>query len=113
MESTSGTAAAAKVGEDRPGQISKQSRDTAKLPGSAKLTDSAKLTVAELTVTIERRIHRQTASRILDLAVEVGRSSIVLRGRCLTYYTKQLAGHAAMGVLEGETLSNQIEVALP
>ena len=66
---------------------------------------------AELTATIERRIRRQTASRIHDLEVEFHRGSIVLKGRCLTFYTKQLAGHAAMGVLEGETLSNQIEVA--
>ncbi len=99
MESTSSTTAA--VGEDHTGQAAEHS------PGTCKLT------LAELTATIERRIQRQTASRIHDLTVEVGRTSIVLRGRCLTFYTKQLAGHAAMGVLEGETLSNQIEVAMP
>ncbi len=98
MESTSSTAA---VGEGQPGQVTEQS------------SGSAGLTVAELTATIERRVRRQTASRIRDLAVEVRRGSIILRGSCLTFYTKQLAGHAAMGVLEGETLSNQIEVALP
>lgn len=68
---------------------------------------------AQLAANIERRIRRQTSSRIRDLTVEVCAGSIILRGRCLTFYTKQLAGHAAMGVLEGETLSNQIEVALP
>ena len=104
MESTSSTAA---VGGNRSGRVVKKSPDTL---GS---TDTGKPPVAELTATIERRIRRQTASRIRDLAVEVGRSSIILRGSCLTFYTKQLAGHAAMGVLEGETLSNQIEVALP
>ena len=107
MESTPSTTAAVKVGEDRPGRVTEQTSGTVESPKTTRLP------VAELTATIERRIQRQTASRIHDLEVEVGRTSIVLRGRCLTFYTKQLAGHAAMGVLEGETLSNQIEVAWP
>ena len=96
MESHLSTDLNAKFTESPSGQVAEQTFDT-----------------AELTATIARRIRRQTASRIHDLAVECNHGSIVLRGRCSTFYTKQLAGHAAMGVLEGETLSNQIEVALP
>ncbi len=95
MESTSTTDTTVKITEGRRRRVAEQSSDA-----------------AELTATIEGRIRRQTANRIRDLAVEVSRGSIVLRGRCSTFYTKQLAGHAAMGVLEGETLSNQIEVVL-
>jgi hypothetical protein len=34
----------------------------------------------------------------------------VLSGRCATYYAKQQAQHAAMRLLVGEPLVNQIEV---
>ena len=38
------------------------------------------------------------------------RDLVVLEGECTTYYTKQLAQHAAMGVLEDEHLENAIVV---
>jgi hypothetical protein len=38
---------------------------------------------------------------------------VVLEGQCATYYTKQLAQHAALGVLEDEHLENAIAVTVP
>jgi hypothetical protein len=35
---------------------------------------------------------------------------VYLEGRCATYYTKQLAQHAAMGIIEDEHLENLIVV---
>jgi hypothetical protein len=35
---------------------------------------------------------------------------VILEGQCATYYTKQLAQHAAMGILDDEQLENAIEV---
>jgi osmotically-inducible protein OsmY len=52
----------------------------------------------------------QTSDRILELAVVVGDERVELHGRCATFYTKQLAQHAAMGVLEDEVVVNSIEV---
>jgi len=37
----------------------------------------------------------------------------VLEGECSTYYSKQLAQHAALGVLEDEPLENTIVVVVP
>ncbi len=59
---------------------------------------------------IQRRIKSRTGERIRDLAVKVSGEQIELHGRCATFYTKQLAQHAAMGVLEHEILVNLITV---
>lgn len=56
-------------------------------------------------------IQRQTSGSIHDLEVEVRRDGVWLRGWCETYYCKQLAQHAAMGVADGEPLTNEIQVA--
>lgn len=68
------------------------------------------LTDQELAARIKQRIRMQTSSRIRALSVVVSDGQIEICGRCATFYTKQLAQHAAMGILEGETLVNQIEV---
>jgi hypothetical protein len=44
--------------------------------------------------------------------VRIKGDTIVLEGSCATYYTKQLAQHAALGVLEEEHLENAIVVAI-
>jgi hypothetical protein len=44
------------------------------------------------------------------LNVRVLADLVILEGQCATYYTKQLAQHAAMGVLEDEQLDNAIVV---
>ena len=65
-----------------------------------------------LAVAIRQRIESRLGGRIRDLAIRVRGEAIVLEGRCATYYTKQLAQHAALGVLEDEQLENAIVVMM-
>ena len=65
----------------------------------------------ELAVSIERAVQCETDGGIADLTVEVGLQGVLLKGRCDTYYAKQLAQHAAMRVSGGDRLVNSIEVA--
>ena len=59
------------------------------------------------------RIESRLPGRIRGLAVSASQNTIVLRGQCNTYYTKQVAQHTAMGVLEYERLINDIDVRTP
>jgi hypothetical protein len=61
---------------------------------------------------IRERILCRLSGRIHDLDVNVDGNQVVLSGRCATYYSKQLAQHAALGVLEDEHLDNAITVAV-
>jgi osmotically-inducible protein OsmY len=45
-----------------------------------------------------------------NLRVEVSDQGVLLTGRCTSYYTKQMAQHAAMGVSGTEEVNNCIEV---
>jgi hypothetical protein len=65
----------------------------------------------ELAASIEQAVQRETGRGVDDLTVEVSPQGILLRGRCTTYYTKQLAQHAAMSMPGGERLTNSIEVS--
>jgi len=65
----------------------------------------------ELAASIERAVQSETGRGVADLMVEVSSHGILLRGRCNTYYTKQLAQHAAMSIPGGDRLTNSIEVA--
>ena len=65
----------------------------------------------ELAASIERAVQYETGRGVADLTVEVGPQGVLLKGRCDTYYTKQLAQHAAMGVPGGDRLINSIEVS--
>ncbi len=65
---------------------------------------------AQLAKRIHDRIAKRLTGRVHGLDVQVAGKSITLRGRCATYYSKQLAQHAALGVLEDETLTNAIVV---
>ncbi len=65
----------------------------------------------ELAAWIERAVQRETGHGVRNLAVEVDRDGVRLSGRCTTYYCKQLAQHAAMGVPGGDRLTNSIEVS--
>ena len=65
----------------------------------------------ELAASIERAVQRETAYGVHDLTVEVNSQGILLRGHCETYYCKQLAQHAAMGIPGGDRLVNSIEVS--
>lgn len=71
-------------------------------------------TIAEaekLAASIERAVQRETSGGVRNLHVEVGRNSVLLHGRCCTYYTKQRAQHAAMEFSGSRELSNCIEVS--
>jgi hypothetical protein len=65
----------------------------------------------ELAASIEQAVQRETGRGVADLTVEVSSQGILLRGRCNTYYTKQLAQHAAMRIPGGDRLINSIEVS--
>ncbi|MFG0335165.1 MAG: hypothetical protein ACF8TS_17550 [Maioricimonas sp. JB049] len=66
--------------------------------------------LAELIARIERTVRSQTGDHIRDLRVELEGPSIVLSGTTDTYYSKQLATHAAFGELSDHVLHNVIEV---
>jgi hypothetical protein len=59
---------------------------------------------------IRARIEARLHGRVRNLKVRAGTDFVVLEGQCSTYYTKQLAQHAAMGILEDEQLENAIVV---
>ena len=65
----------------------------------------------ELATSIEQAVQRETGRGVANLTVEVSPEGILLKGRCTTYYTKQLAQHAAMSMPGGERLINSIEVS--
>jgi osmotically-inducible protein OsmY len=63
-----------------------------------------------LAASIERAVSRETCGGVRDLRVEVNTDGVLLTGRCHSFYTKQKAQHAAMGVSGLEDLTNSIEV---
>ncbi len=63
-----------------------------------------------LAASIERAVWRETGGGVRDLRVEIDRSGVLLTGHCATYYTKQRAQHAAMGVSGARQLVNEIDV---
>jgi len=65
----------------------------------------------QLAASIEQAVQRETGWGVRDLSVEVDRDGVLLKGRCETFYCKQLAQHAAMAVPGGDRLTNTIEVA--
>jgi hypothetical protein len=66
-----------------------------------------------LAVAIRQRIESRIGGRIRDLMIRVSGNTIFLEGSCATYYSKQLAQHAALGVIEDENLENDIVVRVP
>ena len=65
-----------------------------------------------LEIVIQQRIESRLRGRVRNLQVRASSEVVVLEGQCTTYYTKQLAQHAAMGVLEDEQLENAIVVSV-
>ena len=65
----------------------------------------------QLAATIECAVHRDTAHGVRDLTVEISREGVRLTGHCTTFYCKQLAQHAAMGIPGSDRLTNSIEVS--
>lgn len=65
-----------------------------------------------LPIIIRKRIESRLRGRIRKLSVRISDDVVVLEGECATYYTKQLAQHAAIAVLEDEQLKNAIVVTV-
>lgn len=65
----------------------------------------------QLAASIERAVQRETGRGVRDLSVEINPNGILLKGRCTTYYCKQLAQHAAMTVPGSDQVTNSIEVS--
>jgi len=63
-----------------------------------------------LAASIERAVQRETSGGVRNLSVEVRGSGVLLRGRCESYYCKQLAQHAAMALRGNCPVTNAIEV---
>jgi osmotically-inducible protein OsmY len=59
---------------------------------------------------VERVVRARTSGQIRGLRVECFGGEVILSGRTHTYYTKQLATHAAMDAIEDASLTNAIEV---
>ena len=78
------------------------------------LTPSGAITGSGHDETVVVRIYERIATRLgprirrLDVTADEGQ--IRLKGECSTYHTKQLAQHAALGVIEHESLENEIVV---
>jgi osmotically-inducible protein OsmY len=66
-----------------------------------------------LELAIRQRIEQRLNGRVRNLSVRAHGDVVILEGECSTFYTKQLAQHAAMGVLEEEHLENAIVVSVP
>ena len=64
-----------------------------------------------LATSIERAVQEETGRGVRDLSVEIHPDGVLLKGRCTTYYCKQLAQHAAMTVPGGDHVTNSIEVS--
>jgi hypothetical protein len=75
--------------------------------------DSCQERRRDLAIAIRQRIESRLQGRVRCLLVRVLGDTVVLEGECSTYYTKQLAQHTALGVLENEQLENEIVVRVP
>ena len=62
---------------------------------------------------IQQRIESRLEGRVRNLAVRIEGDVVILSGECSTFYSKQLAQHAAMGILEDQQLENSISVCVP
>src|SRR3954470_2588595 len=59
-----------------------------------------------LEIVIQQRIESRLSGRVRNLRVRALDQIVILEGECATYYSKQLAQHAAMAILEDEHLEN-------
>ena len=59
---------------------------------------------------IRRAVRRETRGGVSQLKIEIDSRSIHLRGKCGSFYCKQLAQQAAMRLATDLPVDNQIEV---
>ena len=72
----------------------------------------AQISPLSLETRIYERISARLGPRIRNLSVRVLGGRVRLQGECSTYYSKQLAQEATLGVLEHEAVDNEIVVAV-
>ena len=65
---------------------------------------------ARLVQSIRHDVREQTFGGVRDLEVRIDATGVVLRGRCASFYCKQLAQHAAIRLAGPRPLVNEIEV---
>jgi hypothetical protein len=65
-----------------------------------------------LEIAIQQRIESRLLGRVRNLSVRAFDGVVILEGKCATFYTKQLAQHTAMGILEDQHLENAIVVSV-
>jgi hypothetical protein len=65
----------------------------------------------ELAASIERAVQQETGYGVSELNVTVEDHTVVLKGRCQSFYCKQIAQHVAMNLSRTEHLVNGIEVS--
>jgi osmotically-inducible protein OsmY len=75
-------------------------------------SDDRNAPLRALAIAIHQRIESRLFGRVKNLRVRAFDGVVILEGQCATYYTKQLAQHTAMGVLEDEHLENSIVVSV-
>jgi hypothetical protein len=83
------------------------------LPDCPDAADASAIRRGQLPLKIRTRIESRLGGRVRNLVVRAYDDTVVLEGQCATYYTKQLAQHAALGILEDEHLENAIVVDGP
>ena len=98
---------------DRPASNSAAARVVTTSRASHAAREVSFLPHDELANRIRERIETRLPGRVRELRVNISKNTVVLDGSCSTFYTKQLAQHAAMGVLEFEKLRNNISVSRP
>jgi osmotically-inducible protein OsmY len=76
------------------------------------VTDDCEARHQALAIAIHQRIESRLLGRVRNLRVRSFDGTVILEGQCATYYTKQLAQHTAMGILEDEHLENSIVVSV-
>jgi osmotically-inducible protein OsmY len=89
-----------------------RSSDSEKVPASGDNLSRRGSSCMQLEIAIRQRIEGRLQRRVRNLNVRAYENLVVLEGQCTTYYTKQLAQHAAMGILEDEQLENAIVVSI-
>ncbi|HEX4129903.1 MAG TPA: hypothetical protein VHZ24_07660 [Pirellulales bacterium] len=78
-------------------------------PGGA--TVAPRTGAEQLASNIARCVQLRTGQAIRDLRVKIDTQGVRLQGRCLSYYSKQLAQEAVMELAQDVSLMNDIEVA--
>lgn len=66
--------------------------------------------LGDLANVVELSVLRRTGGLVSQLRVDVYGREVVLSGRAVSYYGKQLATHAALDAVRDNTITNDIEV---